>query len=210
MDAFNYPYRWAQLLDKPLEDQISMLETRDSALEAFFFEDGRCALELPYRWDQIWEGVLAGDSWAISCAEENDRTIEALFARCNCGPTFSFLTTGPAYGGFSNNETPFSTVTDVGSNAFVSIIYTNLTTTGGDVTLTLYDTTGPVNVLDPTVLSLGSGSLVLPATVNGNGVSFMVAMEVINGNWDNLTVNFYGDLALGPSYGETSLWSIPL
>lgn len=86
MDGFfEYPYRWQQILiQTDVSTQIQMLEERDRALEDFFYRGGKCPLELPFRWDQIWPGVAAGEAWAVACAEENDRAIEALFANCSC------------------------------------------------------------------------------------------------------------------------------
>lgn len=82
---FQYQYRWPQIIERPLHEQIIMLESRDTALELAINQEGGCRIELPYRWDQILPGMLEGDLWAFSCAEENDRTIELRFASCTCG-----------------------------------------------------------------------------------------------------------------------------
>lgn len=82
---FEYQYRWSQILGSPLDEQITMLEADMQALEQAVTDSGGCRLEFPYRWSQFWEGLLAGEPWAIACAEENDRAMEARFGQCTCG-----------------------------------------------------------------------------------------------------------------------------
>lgn len=109
MDPFKYQHRWAEILQAPTTEQISMLEARDRELEAFFNMDGRCGLHIPYRWDQIWEALKAGESWAIACAEDNDRVIESLFASCSCGgSTITFMSApGTSFAQYASFSVPY-------------------------------------------------------------------------------------------------------
>lgn len=82
---FDFPYRWDQILSASSpSEQIQLLEHNMSALEAAVTSSGGCTLEFPFRWSQFWEALLAGESWAVGIAEENDRAIEFRFGRCTC------------------------------------------------------------------------------------------------------------------------------
>lgn len=82
---WGYPTRWSQLVGLNEADQVALLEERDRSLEQFFFMNGSCPIEMPYRWDQVLPGLIRGESWATACLEENDRTVESIFDTCTCG-----------------------------------------------------------------------------------------------------------------------------
>lgn len=83
---FEYPYRWGQILTNPdPKVQIELLTANMEALEQAVTASGGCTLEFPFRWTQFWEALVAGESWAVGIAEENDRAIEFRFGRCTCG-----------------------------------------------------------------------------------------------------------------------------
>lgn len=84
--VFEFPFRWEQIVHSPLEAQITMLSERDNALEnVVSTSPGNCALNIPFKWSQIWAGLVNAEPWAIACAEENDRAIEDRFKYCDCG-----------------------------------------------------------------------------------------------------------------------------
>lgn len=96
---FEYTYRWGQILQQPQDVQIKLLEANMQALEQAVTDAGGCPLEFPYRWAQFLSGLARGEGWAIACAEENDRAIEARFNECSCGAFVTWL--GSTYTPFS-------------------------------------------------------------------------------------------------------------
>lgn len=115
---FEYPYRWSQILSasSPAE-QIQLLEHNMTALEHAVTAAGGCTLEFPFRWSQFWEALVAGESWAVGIAEENDRAIEFRFGRCSCIEGF-LISSG------SNSCELFETVGEVlaGSGTLVETV----------------------------------------------------------------------------------------
>lgn len=211
MDGFfQYPFRWSQVFEaSSIDEQISLLESRDNTLELFIHLGGGCALDLPYRWAQLWPGLLAGEEWAIACAEENDRAIESLFGGCSCcSSTFSFEASGFVGGGFGY-ATGFTAISALGANAFVSVTYDDLILEVGfdNVTLTIEDLGGEGSILATTVLTPGAASVIFPASVNDSGLTFGPIMQLNGGNSSNIVVRFYGDIIDDhPSWIETDEW----
>lgn len=83
--TFDFPFRWQQIVESTYDTQIYMLTARDDALMDAIASTEACELELPFKWAQLWPGLVNAEGWAVACAEENDRAIEDRFQGCNCG-----------------------------------------------------------------------------------------------------------------------------
>lgn len=140
---FEYTYRWADILAQPQDVQIALLEANMQALEDAVTAAGGCPLEFPYRWAQFLPALAQGEGWAIACAEENDRAIEARFNECSCGAVGieSIRVSGVLSGDPTFAEYGFET--DNTLSTPISILFNSIVISEGDpedtsYTLTLY------------------------------------------------------------------------
>lgn len=202
MDSFfNYPYRWQQILTQTsVSTQIQMLEERDRAIENYFFRDGRCPLEIPYRWDQIWEGILNGEAWAIHCAEENDRAVESLFAACECGSTppptggYGYRAsgeglTGPAAYSFFDTLAQDATATLLQVSGYTGLAQTIIYRNGG--TVGIFGPQGAPSS-DPTSIAFSMGDLIQIEVTPFDAGPFDISVFL---EMDTFTFDIFGSLS---------------
>lgn len=205
---FEYQYRWAQILAQPQDVQIALLEANMEALEQAVTDAGGCPLEFPYRWAQFLPGLAEGEDWAIACAEENDRAIEARFNECTCAPgfAFSFTTESSVVEVGDTNNPDFSLVTAVPSNMFLHVIYTNLVFDPGPTASLDLNNVVDLSNIHHIELTEGDADYIVPITWTPSGPSWRPEMVLGQANADFMSVRFYGDLDVTPDYDETAIW----